>query len=117
MDSTFTPLIVGLLPELTLNEFLFAFIIFVAAICILFKIQPVAIMGGVLFIWIIVIVDFAGLTPITVVLILLALAMVRVLADAAVHTKNDPETQVTLLRILEFILRRRSPSNDDRGND
>ena len=106
----------GFLPDLTPSEFAFALLVFTAFICLLMNIQPVVIMGGALFVWTLVFVDFAGITPVGAVIIILIAALLRIAANGVIRFKDsDPSTKAMVLNfitsLVKAIANRRSDTN------
>lgn len=95
-----TFLLFGFLPSLTPGELLFAVLVFAGAICILFNIRPVAILGATLLLTIITFVDFLGTSPFLVIMIMVIAAFIRLLGTADAFEDIDPE----LLAILASII-------------
>lgn len=109
-----TVLLPGFLPSLAPGELLFALLVFVATVCILLDIHPVAILGATMLVAISVLVDLIGMSPLLAVLIIAAAALIRLIGTAA---GNLEETDPELLAALAAIIDRDTTTPDDREND
>lgn len=104
----------GALPSLTPGELLFAVLVFTAALCVLFNIHPVAILGATLLLMVIMFVDLFGINPFLAVMVILAAALVRLIGTTAgIVGDADPE----LLAVLASIIGRDSAAPDNRDGD
>lgn len=109
-----TGLLPGFLPSLGPSELLFAFLVFVATICLLLNIRPVAILGVTMLLAISVLVDLVGKSPLLAVLIITAAALIRLIGTAA---GNLDETDPELLAVLAALLDRDTNLPADREDD
>lgn len=107
-----TALLVGFLPRLTPSELLFALLVFAAAICIIFNIRPVAILGATLLLTIITFVDLLGMSPFFALMVILLATVIRIIGTAGTEGGN-PE----LLAVLAAIIDRATTTPDDREDD
>ena len=108
-----TALLFGFLPRLTPSELLFAMLVFTGAICVLFNIRPVAVLGATLLLTIITFVDLLGMSPFLALMVILAAAFIRVIGTAGSLEDIDPE----LLAALAAIIDRGTTTRDDREDD
>jgi hypothetical protein len=106
---THTPLAASpfvLLPDLTPEEMLFAFIAVIAAMMILMKIQPVTIMAATMLYALMVHISYFGPHPVHIIMVVLIAAIVRIAAEGAIAAKNaPPRTQAKLMRVLNMVLK------------
>ena len=105
-----TALLFEIVPRLAPGELLFSVLVFAAAICVLFNIRAVAILGALLLLTIITFVDLLGASPYFAILVLLTAAFLRLLATAAGGLDDtDPE----LVAVLASIIGRATDDQDD----